>query len=226
VDEKPVVLREDARPSLAADRPGRVLRRDHEYVPQGTVNVFCVFEPKAGRHHTKVTARRTGAAFAKRLAWMARVYSSANKIHLVTDNLNTHRKKSLTDFNGAKRGTALWKRFEPHYTPKHGCWLNQAEIEVSLLSRVCLGHDRVGDLTPLRRRAGAWDQLMNREHVKIDGGFTVTKAREKFGYQRRKGTVAFGLRRRRSKIDRPKPTLCAGQGTRLRWRTFQGPPPG
>ena len=98
------------------------------------------------------------------------------------DNLNTHGKKSLTDFFGEKQGMELWNRFTPHYTPKHGSWLNQAEIEIGIFSRQCLGKDRVGSIQALRERASAWNKRANRQKLKIDWKFTVQKARRKFKY--------------------------------------------
>ena len=134
IDEKPVVLHRDIRAPLPA-RPGQLARRDYEYRRSGTANVFCGVEPKAGRHFPKPTPNRSAAQFADYLVEIVARYPQARTIHLVLDNLNTHRRKSLTQRYGEKLGSLLWDRFTVHYTPKHGSWLNQAEIEVSLLSR-------------------------------------------------------------------------------------------
>ena len=111
-------------------------------------------------------------------------YPEADTIHLVLDNLSTHRRKALVDRFGEKIGGLLWERFTVHYTPKHGSWLNQAEIEISLFSRQCLGQRRIASLSDLRQEAKAWNQKMNRNRVIIDWQFTRKKARKKFGYKR------------------------------------------
>jgi len=183
VDEKSLLLRREIRAPLRADKPGAILRRDGEYVRCGTANVFCAVEPKTGRHLTRVTRRRTAAEFAKTLGQLGRRYARARKIHLVMDNLNTHARKSLDDFYGRKRGGALWRRFAVHYTPKHGSWLNQAEIGISMFSRQCVGKERVGDIVDLRRRAAAWNRRANRHPVPINWAFSVKDARIKFGYK-------------------------------------------
>ena len=180
LDEKSVQLLKDARESIPADKPGTILKRDSEYVRCGTANVFCAVDPKAGKHFTKVTKNRKAPEFARMLKDLERAYPEAETIHLVMDNLNTHREKPLTDFYGMKEGRKLWERFTPHYTPKHGSWLNQAEIEIGLFSRQCMGRDRIGDRESLSLRAKAWNRRVNRQRIKINWRFTVQKAREKF----------------------------------------------
>jgi hypothetical protein len=106
--------------------PGRPARRDYEYARCGTANVFCVVEPKTGRHQTHATKNRTATQFARALKRITR-YPAARTIHLVLDNLNTHREKSLIATFGAQAGHRLWRRFTVHYTPKHGSWLNPAD---------------------------------------------------------------------------------------------------
>ena len=182
LDERPVQLLDDARSPIPADNPGKIFKRDSEYVRKGTANVFCGVEPKAGRHFTRVTKNRKGPAFAKMIARIVRAYPGTTTIHLVMDNLNTHGTKSLTDFFGEKRGAALWGRLTPHYTPKHASWLDQAEIEIGIFSRQCLGKDRVGNIQSLRKRAAAWNRRVNRQRLKINWKFTVEKARQKFKY--------------------------------------------
>src|SRR5262252_6726435 len=137
LDERPVVLHDCERPELPA-RPGQPTRRDYEYVRCGTANVFCVVEPKTGRRLTHATARRTAKDFAFALRRIAGRYRRARTIHLVVDNLNTHCEKSCVEAFG-RAGLRLWQRFTVHYTPKHGSWLNAAELEASLVSRECLG---------------------------------------------------------------------------------------
>ena len=182
LDEKPVQLLDDARPTIAATRPGAVLKRDYEYVRKGMANVFCVVEPKGGKHMAKVTKNRKGPEFAKLVAGIAKAYARARKIHLVMDNLSTHTGKPLRELYGDGRGKRLWKRFMVHYTPKHGSWLNQAEIEIGLFARECIGKTRIGDIKSLTDRARAWNTRANRKRRKINWGFTVRKARKKFEY--------------------------------------------
>ena len=183
IDEKPVVLHADLRP-LRPMRPGRTLRRDCEYERRGTANAFCGVEPKAGRHYPRVTPDRSSPEFADYLLEIAGHYSGADTIHVVMDNLSSHRRKALAERFGEKAGGWLWSRFTVHYTPKHGSWLNQAEIEISLFSRQCLGQRRIPSLGNLRREAKVWGRRMNRDRVVINWRFTRRKARQKFGYKR------------------------------------------
>lgn len=183
MDEKPVVLHADIRPPLPI-RPGKVARQDCEYERRGTANAFCGVEPKAGRHFTKITPNRSAPQFADYLLEIVAAYPEAKTIHLVMDNLSSHRRKALVDRYGEKIGSLLWDRFTVHYTPKHGSWLNQAEIEISLFSRQCLGQRRIPSLTDLDREAKAWNRKMNHDRVIINWKFTRKKARQKFRYKR------------------------------------------
>ncbi|MFZ0632592.1 MAG: IS630 family transposase [Acidobacteriaceae bacterium] len=181
VDEKPVVLHADVRPPRPM-RPGRIARRDSEYKREGTANVFCGVEPKAGRHFTRTTPNRCSPRFADYLVEIASHYPRAKTIHLVMDNLSSHSRKALTDSFGEQVGGWIWNRFTPHYTPKHGSWLNQAEIEIGLFSRQCLGQRRIPTLAALALETEAWNQKMNRDRTLIDWRFTRAKARQKFRY--------------------------------------------
>lgn len=183
LDEKPVSLHADVRPPIPA-KPGRPVRRDNEYQRRGTANVFGVVEPKAGRHFTTATPDRTGAQFARLVDHVARQYPSARTIHLVMDNLNIHCRKSLVDYFGEPEGGELWERFTVHYTPKHGSWLNQAEIELSLFSRQCLGSRRIPALDTLQRETRAWNRQANRQRTTINWRFTRRKARKVFCYEK------------------------------------------
>jgi transposase len=182
VDEKPVTLHADVRPTRPA-APGREARRDNEYKRCGTANVFCAVEPKAGRHFTFATPDRSGFQFAQVLFRLALAYPDAESIHLVMDNLNIHGRKCLSDLYGDEMAGEVWDRFTIHYTPKHGSWLNQAEIEIGLFTRKCLGKRRISDLKTLRREARAWNRRMNRDRVKINWKFDRKAARRKFGYK-------------------------------------------
>jgi hypothetical protein len=138
LDEKPVSLHAEIRPSQPA-RPGHLAKRDSEYERCGTANVFCALEPKAGRHFTFATPDRSVFEFARVIFQLTLRYVGGKTIHLVVDNLSIDRRKSLTDALGIEVGAEVWSRFTVHYTPRHGSWLNQAEIEIGLFARQCLG---------------------------------------------------------------------------------------
>jgi hypothetical protein len=182
LDEKPITLHADVRPASPA-APGREARRDNEYERCGTANVFCAVEPKAGRHFTFPTPDRSGFEFARVTVELALAYPEARTIHLVMDNLNIHRQKALADVFGAEMTAQVWDRFTVHYTPTHGSWLNQAEIEIGLFSRQCLGKRRIPSLKILKAEAKAWNRRMNRDRVKINWKFDRRAARRKFGYK-------------------------------------------
>ncbi len=184
LDEKPVTLHADVRPASPA-APGREARRDNEYERRGTTNVFCAVEPKAGHHFTFPTPDRSALEFAQVVFHLALQYPQAETIHLVMDNLNIHRRKSLTDLYGAELGGEIWNRFTVHYTPTHGSWLNLAEIEIGIFSRQCLGTRRIPDLKTLRREVRAWNRRMNRARTKINWKFDRKAARRKFGYKKK-----------------------------------------
>ena len=184
LDEKPVTLHDEVRPASPA-QPGREARRDNEYERRGTANVFCAVEPKAGRHFNFPTPDRSAFQFALVACELAMQYAEADTIHLVIDNLNIHRRKSLTDAFGEQIGDEIWDRFTIHYTPTHGSWLNQAEIEIGLFSRQCLGTRRIPDLQTLRRESRAWNRRMNRDRITINWKFDRRAARRKFSYQRK-----------------------------------------
>ncbi len=184
LDEKPITLHADVRPTSPA-RPGREARRDNEWERCGTANVFCAVEPKAGRHFTFPTPDRSAVEFAHAVFEVAMQYPQAETIHLVMDNLNIHCRKSLTDLLGDETGGEVWDRFTIHYTPKHGSWLNQAEIEIGIFSRQCLGKRRIPDLDTLRREAGTWNRRINHAGTRINWKFDRKTARQKFGYKRK-----------------------------------------
>jgi|SRR5215471_11576649 len=183
LDERPVVLHSPARPGIPM-APGKVARRDYEYVRHGTANVFCIIAPKIGRHFTHATASRKGPMFAAAMKRIATAFPEAKTIHAVMDNLSTHCLKSLTDAYGPVEGLRLWTRFTIHFTPKHASWLNPAEIEVSLWSRQCVGRNRVATLEDLASRTRAWTARANRSRRKINWRFTTSDARRVFRYER------------------------------------------
>lgn len=184
MDEKPVVLHVDLRAPRPM-RPGRAARRDCKYQRRGTADAFCGVEPKAGCHFTRITRIRSASQFADYLLEIIATYPKADTIHdtihLVMDNLRSHCCKVLIDRYAESIGSPLWDRFTVHYTPKQGRWLNQAEIEISLFSRGCLGQRRIPSLGELRWEARVWNRNMNRDHVTINWRLTRKKARQKFG---------------------------------------------
>lgn len=184
LDEKPVQLLEDVHLVRRRMGRGRIRRQDYEYRRRGVVNVFCALEPKRGRHFCRVTGNRSGREFAKLMGAIARRYPKARKIHVVFDNLSTHSKKFLVDFYGRRVGSRIWNRFVVHRTPKHGSWLNQAEIEVNRVSRQVLasGSRRIRDPFTLRGEIHAFNDQANRKNTSINWAFTKRDARRTFGY--------------------------------------------
>ena len=182
LDEKPITLHADVRTPIPA-KPGKPAKQDNEYKRCGTANVFGVVEPKAGRHFTTATPNRSGAEFARMVGHIVKQYPDAETIHLVMDNLNIHCRKSLTDYFGEQQGGDVWDRLTVHYTPKHGSWLDQAEIELSLYSRQCLGTRRIADPEMLKRETKAWNRKANQKRTKINWRFTRKKARKLFHYE-------------------------------------------
>ena len=183
LDERPVQLLDSLRTGRRC-APGKIARRDYEYVRCGTANVFCIVEPLAGRHFTHATRNRKRPAFARALKRIARAYPTARRIHLVMDNLNTHGIASLIKTFGLSEGSRLWRRFCVHYTPKHGSWLNPAELEASLWSRECLGRLRVPNFAELRHRTSRWNYRANQRRRKIIWAFETLDARRVFNYER------------------------------------------
>jgi transposase len=181
LDERPVQLLDPARRGLPMRR-GVPARADYEYVRRGTANIFCVVEPLTGRRLTTATSKRAGSDFARMLAKIARRYSAARVIHLVVDNLSTHSERCIKAALGDEEGRALWRRFRVHFTPKHGSWLNAAEMEVSLVSRECLGGRRIGDLETLQREVRAWSRCADQQRRRIEWKFRVGDARRTFRY--------------------------------------------
>ncbi len=178
VDEGGKQLIGEVRPPLPV-RSGCAAKEDSEYVRNGVANLFMAFEPLAGRRVVEVTERRTAIDFAKFLKRLLdEVYPKATRVVLVTDNLNTHCMGSLYEAFEPAEALRLARRIEWHYTPKHGSWLNMAEIELSVLSRQCLDR-RIPDSMALRREVATWQQLRNAAEVKANWQFTTADARVK-----------------------------------------------
>jgi len=162
-----------------AGQPGRPRREDYEYARHGTANLFLWGEPLAGRRHVEVTERRTAVDFAHQLRSLAdEHYPEAEAIVLVTDNLNTHTPACLYEVFAPQEARRLAGRFEWHYTPEHGSWLNMAESELSVLARQCLSR-RLPDTVTLTQEVAAWEQMRNHAQTTIRWQFTAADARIK-----------------------------------------------
>lgn len=181
MDETSKQLLKDTRPALPVE-PGQPERRDYEYQRGGTVNLFMFLEPLAGRRWVDVTEHRTKVDWAHRIKELVDIrYPEAETIVLVMDNLNTHTPGALYEAFAPGEARRLAEKLEIHYTPKHGSWLNMAEIELSVLSRQCLER-RVPDVETLARETHAWQQRRNDASVSVDWRFTPEDARIKLKY--------------------------------------------
>jgi DDE superfamily endonuclease len=159
--------------------PGRPSRVDYEYEREGVMNLFLCCEPLAGRRWVDVTARRTRRDWAQQIQQLVDVrYPEAERIVLILDNLNTHTPGALYDVFTPTEAKRLADKLEIHYTPKHGSWLNIAEIELSVLSRQCLDR-RVPDAATLTREVAAWQERRNAATCTVDWRFTTADARIK-----------------------------------------------
>jgi hypothetical protein len=178
LDEKPAVLHAEVRETLLT-APGQVERRDYEYERHGTANLFVMVEPLAGWRNVAVTARRTKQDYAECLRYLVEErYADAERIYLVQDNLNTHTAGALYETFPPAQARAILDRLEFHPTPKHGSWLNQAEIEISVFERGCLSRP-VGDRETLERRVATLEAERNARQATIDWQFTARQARLK-----------------------------------------------
>jgi hypothetical protein len=177
MDETPRQLIRETRSPVAA-RPGRCERHDYEYERYGVCNVFMASEPLAGKRITKVTERKTKRDWAQFLQDIAQGYAHAERITLVMDNLNTHSPGALYQAFPPEPAKALWDRFEFVYTPKHGSWLNVAEIELNVLIRQCLNR-RIDSAQEVQAEVSAWQTRRDNLHAKIKWQFTAQDARVK-----------------------------------------------
>jgi hypothetical protein len=178
VDEVSKTLHDTPHGSLPIEA-GEPLRPDYEYERNGTANVFMAVEPLVGKRKTFVTDRRTSQDFAELLRYLSDDgYPDAEKIVLVTDNLNTHSPACLYERFEPAVARRLAQRFEWHYTPEHGSWLNMAEIELSILSRQCTKR-RIPNKIMLAAEVTAWEKKRNTTLVQIDWQFTAEDARIK-----------------------------------------------
>ena len=177
-DETSKQLIAETRRALPA-RPGQSQRYDYEYERNGTRNLFLFTEPQAGWRHVNVTEHRTMIDFAYQMRWLVdEAYPEAEVIRVVLDNLNTHKAASLYEAFAPEEARRIIKKLEFHYTPKHGSWLNMAEIELSVLQRQCLDR-RIPDEAALNYEIAAWEEERNERQATIDWRFSVTTARAK-----------------------------------------------
>jgi uncharacterized small protein (DUF1192 family) len=176
LDETSKQLIAETRVPIAA-KPGRPARHDYEYERNGTANLFMLFAPLEGWRHVEVTDRHTALDYARLLKKLSDQYfPGAVRIVLVQDNLNTHKPASLYEAFPAAEARRLVERFEWHYTPKHGSWLDLAESELSVLSSQCLDR-RIPDKQTLTEEVAAWQAERNKKHAKADWQFTTADAR-------------------------------------------------
>jgi hypothetical protein len=176
MDEKPYQLLGHAREPIPAS-PGRDRREDSEYVRHGTCSIFVWVEPLAGRRRVVARRRRTRMDWAHEVDHLLTVdYPNAERVLLVMDNLNTHTLGSLFEAFDPAKARALARRLEIHHTPRHGSWLNVAEIELSALTRQCLDR-RIDDIDVLNTELGAWQNAVNADQRQVHWHFTTSDAR-------------------------------------------------
>ena len=178
MDESPKQLIGEVHPPIPI-KPGSVEKIDAEYVRNGTVEIFIEVEPLAGKRHVAVTEHRTKIDWAEQMKEMLDIrYPDVKKVVLVMDNLNTHSTASFYEAFPPEEARRLAERLEIHYTPKHGSWLNIAEIELSVLQGQCLNR-RISDIETMRNEVDSWQTNRNNQIKKINWQFTTDKARIK-----------------------------------------------
>ena len=177
MDESPRQLIDEVKTPIPA-APGRPARHDYEYKRHGVCNVFMANEPLAGKRMVKITERKTKQDWACFISEIEGRYNDAEKITLVMDNLNTHNPGSLYEAFPPDQAKKLWDRFEFVYTPKHGSWLNMAEIELNVLIRQCLNR-RIPEMATVTTEVEAWQNHRNTQNATINWQFTTKDARIK-----------------------------------------------
>jgi len=186
--ERPVVCLDETPKQLVAEtkiplppQPGQVERFDYEYRRNGTCNLFLFLEPLRGWRHVALTAQRTHIDFAQQMQWLVdQVYPDARTICVVLDNLNIHKPASLYETFAPAEARRILKRLEFHYTPKHGSWLNMAELELGVFQRLCWNR-RIPNAEILASESTALEQERNGRHATVTWRFTTINAREKMG---------------------------------------------
>lgn len=185
-EKRPLVCLDEASKQLVGEVreplpavPGQPERFDFEYTREGVANLFMMSEPLLGWRAVQVTDRRTAKDFAEVVRWLVEeVHPEAETVVLVLDNLNTHKVASLYEAFPPEQARRIAERLEIHYTPKHGSWLNMAEIELSVLARQCLDR-RIADVGTLQREVEAWELDRNERQVGVKWQFTTRDARIK-----------------------------------------------
>jgi hypothetical protein len=178
IDEQPKQLVSETRVPLPP-RPGIPARYDYEYKREGVANLFMILQPLLGWRHVMPTERRTAKDFAEVLRWLAEdLCPDAEKLVLVVDNLNTHTPACLYEAFDPARARRIAERLEWHYSPKHGSWLNMAEIEFAALAKQCVSR-RIESMARLRWDVAAWEENRNEREVGVKWRFTAADARIK-----------------------------------------------
>jgi hypothetical protein len=177
MDESPKQLIKETRLPIPSS-PGSFSKYDYEYERCGVCSIFLASEPLAGRRFVKITERRTKKEWADFIENIANEYPNSQKITLVMDNLNTHKPGSLYEIFAPEKAKSLWDRFHFVYTPKHGSWLNMAEIELNVLNGQCLNR-RIDKLATVIKECNAWQKHRNNMNAKINWQFTTKDARIK-----------------------------------------------
>lgn len=180
-DEMPKQLIAEMRQPLPAG-PGQPERFDYEYRRNGTCNLFMFMDPDAGWRHVAITDRRTKQDFAQQMKWLVdERYPEAERIRVVLDNLNTHRPAALYEAFAPEEARRILRRLEFHYTPKHGSWLNMAELEISVFERQCWDR-RIGDVATLQRETQALENQRNAARATVRWRFTCQEARVRMSH--------------------------------------------
>ena len=177
MDESPKQLIGEVKTPITA-KPGSPVKYDYEYKRNGVCNIFMACEPLAGKRLVKVTEKKTKIDWAYFLEEIAELYPDAERITLVMDNLNTHTPGSLYEAFQPAKAKQLWDRYDFVFTPKHGSWLNMAEIELNVITGQCLNR-RIDNIKEVRKEAAAWQQYRNNKDSKVNWRFTTDDARIK-----------------------------------------------
>lgn len=178
MDESPKQLIRQTRIPISR-KPGKDAREDYEYSRNGVANIFMANEPLKGKRYIKIKSSKTKKDWARFVRHIAdKLYPKADKILLVMDNLNTHKPSALYETFPPQEAKRIWDRFEFIYTPKHGSWLNMAEIELNVLMGQCLNR-RIDKMATIRKEVKAWEQHRNNKKAKINWQFKTDDARIK-----------------------------------------------
>ncbi|MBU7043748.1 MAG: IS630 family transposase [Theionarchaea archaeon] len=179
LDEKSMQLLAHVREPISVT-PGIPERYDSEYKRKGTASIFVMVEPKAGTRHLIMKERKRYKEYAVCMDFLSTFYNEVDKIIVIQDNFRTHNKKSLIKAFGKKKADKIMEKVEFHYTPKHGSWLNMAEIEIGVMDTECLRKRRIPDMHTLTHELTAWKIRRNDKKAVINWRFTRKKAEEKF----------------------------------------------